>query len=163
MQFFDAVNEWADIISFLGRLLRVGNHFVCFIYQMIWSRHTSWSLTISTCQSFQAYPQYPVIPRKMTVAKRLAQCLNPGFPAGVHQKTLEVYAYIFETINVSWDHQLCKNANGKATRILIIFRLHPRSLTNWSRICHYGQLVYFPLYNMLPPTLRYGGHQSLHN
>ncbi|KAI9289079.1 Dopey, N-terminal-domain-containing protein [Umbelopsis sp. AD052] len=70
LQFFDAVNEWADIISFLGRLLR----------------------------AFQAYPQYPVIPRKMTVAKRLAQCLNPGFPAGVHQKTLDVYTYIFETI-----------------------------------------------------------------
>lgn len=70
LQTFDAVNEWADIISFLGRLLR----------------------------SFQAYPQYPIIPRKTTVAKRLAQCLNPGFPAGVHQKTLEVYAYIFETI-----------------------------------------------------------------
>ncbi|KAI9258777.1 Dopey, N-terminal-domain-containing protein [Phascolomyces articulosus] len=67
---FDAVNEWADIISFLGRLLK----------------------------SFQAYPQFPVIPRKHTVAKRLAQCLNPGFPAGVHQKTLDVYAYILETI-----------------------------------------------------------------
>ncbi|KAG2225478.1 hypothetical protein INT45_010305, partial [Circinella minor] len=48
--------------------------------------------------SFQAYPQFPVIPRKHTVAKRLAQCLNPGFPAGVHQKTLDVYAYILETI-----------------------------------------------------------------
>ncbi|KAM3578985.1 hypothetical protein VKS41_008521 [Umbelopsis sp. WA50703] len=71
LQTFDAVNEWADIISFLGRLLR----------------------------SFQAYPQYPVIPRKTMVAKRLAQCLNPGFPAGVHQKTLEVYAYIFDTID----------------------------------------------------------------
>ncbi|KAI8640170.1 Dopey, N-terminal-domain-containing protein [Parasitella parasitica] len=70
LQSFDAVNEWADIISFLGRLLK----------------------------SFQAYPQFPVIPRKQLVAKRLAQCLNPGFPAGVHQKTLEVYAYILKTI-----------------------------------------------------------------
>ncbi|KAI8987465.1 Dopey, N-terminal-domain-containing protein [Mycotypha africana] len=70
LQSFDAVNEWADIISFLGRLLK----------------------------SFQAYPQFPVIPRKDLVAKRLAQCLNPGFPAGVHQKTLEVYAYILHTI-----------------------------------------------------------------
>ncbi|KAI9253613.1 Dopey, N-terminal-domain-containing protein [Sporodiniella umbellata] len=61
LQSFDAVYEWADIISFLGRLLK----------------------------SFQAYPQFPVIPRKQLVAKRLAQCLNPGFPAGVHQKTLE--------------------------------------------------------------------------
>ncbi|KAI8082733.1 Dopey, N-terminal-domain-containing protein [Halteromyces radiatus] len=70
LQSFDAVNEWADIISFLGRLLK----------------------------SFQAYPQFQVIPHKQIVSKRLAQCLNPGFPAGVHQKTLEVYAYILETI-----------------------------------------------------------------
>ncbi|KAI8985936.1 Dopey, N-terminal-domain-containing protein [Pilobolus umbonatus] len=70
LQSFDAVNEWADIISFLGRLLK----------------------------SFQAYPQFPVIPRRQLVAKRLAQCLNPGFPAGVHQKTLEVYAFILKTI-----------------------------------------------------------------
>ncbi|ORX62705.1 hypothetical protein DM01DRAFT_1314259 [Hesseltinella vesiculosa] len=70
LQSFDAVNEWADIISFLGRLLK----------------------------SFQAYPQFRTIPHKHIVAKRLAQCLNPGFPAGVHQKTLEVYAYILETI-----------------------------------------------------------------
>jgi hypothetical protein len=44
----------------------------------------------------------------MTVAKRLAQCLNPGFPAGVHQKTLEVYAYIFETIDVSIAGEECR-------------------------------------------------------
>ncbi|CAO3630393.1 unnamed protein product [Cunninghamella blakesleeana] len=70
LQLFDAVNEWADIISFLGKLLK----------------------------SFQAYPQFKTIPHKQIVSKRLAQCLNPGFPAGVHQKTLEVYAYILETI-----------------------------------------------------------------
>ncbi|ORZ17804.1 Dopey, N-terminal-domain-containing protein [Absidia repens] len=70
LQSFDAVDEWADIISFLGRLLK----------------------------SFQAYPQFKTIPHKHIVSKRLAQCLNPGFPAGVHQKTLEVYAYILETI-----------------------------------------------------------------
>ncbi|KAF9186710.1 hypothetical protein BGZ51_001791 [Haplosporangium sp. Z 767] len=49
-------------------------------------------------RSFQAYPQYTVIPRSLTVAKRLAQCLNPALPAGVHGKTLDVYAYILETI-----------------------------------------------------------------
>ncbi|KAF9312603.1 hypothetical protein BG003_006119 [Podila horticola] len=49
-------------------------------------------------KSFQAYPQYNVIPKSLTVAKRLAQCLNPALPAGVHGKTLDVYAYILETI-----------------------------------------------------------------
>ncbi|KAF8965668.1 hypothetical protein BGZ46_000564 [Entomortierella lignicola] len=48
--------------------------------------------------SFQAYPQYTIIPKSLTVAKRLAQCLNPALPAGVHGKTLDVYAYILETI-----------------------------------------------------------------
>ncbi|KAF9924707.1 hypothetical protein FBU30_005377 [Linnemannia zychae] len=70
LQSFDNVNEWADVNPFLLKIMR----------------------------SFQAYPQYTVIPRSLTVAKRLAQCLNPALPAGVHGKTLEVYAYILETI-----------------------------------------------------------------
>lgn len=57
-------------------------------------------------QSFQAYPQFPIIPRKQLVAKRLAQCLNPGFPAGVHQKTLEVYAFILKTIGVCYYYSM---------------------------------------------------------
>ncbi|CAG8547676.1 3387_t:CDS:10 [Dentiscutata erythropus] len=71
LQSFDKeVNEWADFISFLGKLLK----------------------------AFQAYPQIPVIPRKLLVAKRLAQSLNPGLPPGVHEKALEVYEYIFKSI-----------------------------------------------------------------
>ncbi|KAI1316511.1 hypothetical protein EDD11_009924 [Mortierella claussenii] len=70
LQSFDSVNEWADVNPFLLKIMR----------------------------SFQAYPQYTVIPRSLTVAKRLAQCLNPALPAGVHGKTLDVYAYILETI-----------------------------------------------------------------
>lgn len=34
------------------------------------------------------------------VSKRLAQCLNARLPSGVHQKTLEVYSYIFSLIGV---------------------------------------------------------------
>ncbi|KAG0208460.1 hypothetical protein BGX28_000598 [Mortierella sp. GBA30] len=70
LQSFDNVNEWADVNPFLLKIMR----------------------------SFQAYPQYTVIPKSLTVAKRLAQCLNPALPAGVHGKTLDVYAYILETI-----------------------------------------------------------------
>ncbi|RHZ59323.1 hypothetical protein Glove_364g9 [Diversispora epigaea] len=71
LQSFDKeVNEWADFISFLGKLLK----------------------------AFQTYPQFPVIPRKLIVAKRLAQSLNPALPPGVHQKALEVYDYIFDSI-----------------------------------------------------------------
>ncbi|ORX98613.1 Dopey, N-terminal-domain-containing protein [Clohesyomyces aquaticus] len=63
-----AQQEWADYISFLGRLLK----------------------------ALQAHPaETPVIPHSDTITLRLAQCLNPALPSGVHQKALEVYAHIF--------------------------------------------------------------------
>lgn len=52
-------------------------------------------------QALQAHPaNLPNIPFKHVIAKRLAQCLNPSLPSGVHQKALEIYAYIFELIGV---------------------------------------------------------------
>ncbi len=69
--FNTALQEWADYISFLGRLLK----------------------------ALQARPNgVSDIPHKILVAKRLAQCLNPALPSGVHQKTLEVYGYIFSLL-----------------------------------------------------------------
>ncbi|KAJ5662078.1 uncharacterized protein N7477_009694 [Penicillium maclennaniae] len=62
--FDNALQEWADYISFLSRLLK------------------------------------PVVPHKLLVSKRLAQCLNPSLPSGVHQKALEVYTYIFGLIKL---------------------------------------------------------------
>ena len=38
--------------------------------------------------------QFKEIPRKLVVAKRLTQCLNPALPTGVHQRALDVYAHI---------------------------------------------------------------------
>ncbi|KAH8815002.1 Dopey, N-terminal-domain-containing protein [Xylogone sp. PMI_703] len=72
LSLFDtALQEWADYISFLGRLLK----------------------------SLQAHPpNINIIPSKAIVARRLAQCLNPSLPSGVHQKSLEVYSYIFSMI-----------------------------------------------------------------
>ncbi|KZM24991.1 hypothetical protein ST47_g3844 [Ascochyta rabiei] len=66
-----AQQEWADYISFLGRLLKVNYSLI----PQIWQR---------------AYTTL--------FALRLAQCLNPALPSGVHQKVLEVYAYIFTAI-----------------------------------------------------------------
>ncbi|KAK4230472.1 protein dopey [Podospora fimiseda] len=69
--FETTVQEWADYISFLNRLLK----------------------------ALQAKPStITTIPAKATVAKRLSQCLNPSLPSGVHQKALEVYQYIFSVI-----------------------------------------------------------------
>lgn len=63
--------EWADYISFLGRLLKA-----------LQSRP----------------PEIKVVPDSWTVALRLAQCLNPALPSGVHQKALELYGYIFSIL-----------------------------------------------------------------
>ncbi|KAK3337115.1 putative regulator of reproduction dopa [Cercophora scortea] len=72
LSLFDTtLQEWADYISFLNRLLK----------------------------ALQARPSsITTIPAKATVAKRLSQCLNPNLPSGVHQKALEVYNYVFSVI-----------------------------------------------------------------
>ncbi|KAL4979041.1 protein dopey [Aspergillus desertorum] len=69
--FDNTLQEWADYISFLSRLLK----------------------------ALQTHPpELPVVPHKVLVAKRLSQSMNPSLPAGVHQKALEVYTYIFNLI-----------------------------------------------------------------
>ncbi|KAJ1972584.1 hypothetical protein H4R34_005361, partial [Dimargaris verticillata] len=70
LQSFDYINEWADVTAFLTKLRK----------------------------AFQSYQQFHVIPATPTVAKRLAQCLNPALPTGVHQKTLELYTFIFQKV-----------------------------------------------------------------
>lgn len=42
-----------------------------------------------------------MLPHSDAIASKLAQCLNPALPSGVHQKALEVYVYIFSTFGVS--------------------------------------------------------------
>lgn len=70
---FDNVHEWADFIAFLKQLLK----------------------------TLQAYLQFKEIPRKVIVAKRLSQCLNPALPTGVHQRALDVYTHILGVIGVN--------------------------------------------------------------
>ncbi|KAG8532703.1 uncharacterized protein KY384_002580 [Bacidia gigantensis] len=68
LSLFDTtLQEWADYIAFLGRLLK----------------------------ALQTVPQGThEIPFSPIVSKRLSQCLNPTLPS-VHQKALEVYAVAF--------------------------------------------------------------------
>ena len=42
--------------------------------------------------------KYQVVPKKLTIGKRLAQCLHPALPSGVHRKALETYEIIFKII-----------------------------------------------------------------
>lgn len=67
---FESSTEWADLISSLGKLKKV----------------------------LQSFPKYPYIPKRVSVSKRLAQCLHPALPSGVHLKALEVYTVVFQNI-----------------------------------------------------------------
>ena len=67
---FESSTEWADLISSLGKLKKV----------------------------LQSFPKYQFIPKRVSVCKRLAQCLHPALPSGVHLKALEVYTVIFQNI-----------------------------------------------------------------
>lgn len=44
--------------------------------------------------------QFKEIPKKLVVAKRLSQCLNPALPTGVHQRALDVYSHILAVLGV---------------------------------------------------------------
>lgn len=91
LQSFESVNEWADVISFLSRLGKV--QFTTIDFGLFIS-------LISFFKVFNSFPSFKEIPFKLNLAKRLAQCLNPALPAGVHQKTLEVYEMVFRKIGV---------------------------------------------------------------
>ncbi|ESN99151.1 hypothetical protein HELRODRAFT_162645 [Helobdella robusta] len=67
---FENTSEWADLIAALGKLNKVLN----------------------------SYSKYTKIPRKVLIGKRLAQCLHPSLPNGVHLKALETYNIIFRCI-----------------------------------------------------------------
>ena len=90
---FDNVHEWADFIAFLKQLLKVK----CIHLSL---SALDFSEERPFYQTFQSYMQFKEIPRKIVVAKRLAQCLNPALPSGVHQRALDVYSHLFAVIGV---------------------------------------------------------------
>ncbi|GJQ78976.1 hypothetical protein Trydic_g138 [Trypoxylus dichotomus] len=67
---FEYTSEWADLIAALGKLNKV--------------------LLSNT--------KYPDIPRRIKIGKRLAQCMHPALPSGVHLKALETYDTIFKSM-----------------------------------------------------------------
>ncbi|KAL5370029.1 Dop1p-like protein [Cryptosporidium parvum] len=71
LQSFEKAQEWADLSNCLQRLNRCISKEFCDI---------------------------PGVPLKETISKRLAQCLNPSLPSGVHTKALETYGGIFGKI-----------------------------------------------------------------
>ncbi|XP_014214024.1 protein dopey-1 homolog isoform X2 [Copidosoma floridanum] len=70
---FEYTSEWADLISALGKLNKV----------------------------LLTNMKFPVIPRRIKISKRLAQCMHPALPAGVHLKALETYDIIFKCMGTN--------------------------------------------------------------
>ena len=83
----------------MGRLYRISKAVVKGTPQ----RCSGWFLGyqfLYLAKTLQAYLQFKEIPRKVIVAKRLSQCLNPALPTGVHQRALDVYTHILGVIGV---------------------------------------------------------------
>ena len=98
---FEYTTEWADLIAALGKLNRV----------------------------LMAHMKYPIIPRRIVISKvrkmrhevmklmgsseamceflfvcpfqRLAQCMHPALPSGVHLKALDTYDIIFKCMGTN--------------------------------------------------------------
>ncbi|XP_017772866.1 PREDICTED: protein dopey-1 homolog isoform X2 [Nicrophorus vespilloides] len=70
---FEYTSEWADLISALGKLNKV----------------------------LSSYQKYQIIPRRIKISKRLAQCMHPALPSGVHLKALETYDIIFKCMGTN--------------------------------------------------------------
>ncbi|XP_012586331.1 PREDICTED: protein dopey-2 [Condylura cristata] len=71
---FESSSEWADLISSLGKLNK----------------------------ALQSNLNYSLLPSRFIISKRLAQCLHPALPSGVHLKALETYEIIFKIVGTKW-------------------------------------------------------------
>ncbi|TRY97220.1 hypothetical protein DNTS_013715 [Danionella cerebrum] len=60
---------------------------------------TEWADLISSLGKLN---KYSLLPRRLIIGKRLAQCLHPALPSGVHLKALETYEVIFKIIGTKW-------------------------------------------------------------
>uniref|UniRef100_H0VPR7 DOP1 leucine zipper like protein B n=1 Tax=Cavia porcellus TaxID=10141 RepID=H0VPR7_CAVPO len=52
--------------------------------------------------ALQSNLKYSLLPRRLLISKRLAQCLHPALPSGVHLKALETYEIIFKIVGTKW-------------------------------------------------------------
>jgi len=62
---FDGAREWPDVMKCITRLQRA--------------------------LEAKKHERFPDVPDKLSVGKRLAQCLHPSLPAGIHLTALDVY------------------------------------------------------------------------
>ncbi|KAJ8350171.1 hypothetical protein SKAU_G00253010 [Synaphobranchus kaupii] len=71
---FESSSEWADLIASLDKLTK----------------------------ALQSNLKFSLLPERLIICKRLAQCLHPALPSGVHLKALETYEVIFKIIGTKW-------------------------------------------------------------
>ena len=91
LDLYEKSKEWADLIKWLQRLSKVHlNH----------EKHLLHYQNINNNSKVLSKHTFSIIPHKLILSRRLAQCLNPTLPSGVHLKALETYALIFEKIKV---------------------------------------------------------------
>ncbi|KAK2715897.1 protein dopey-1-like isoform X2 [Artemia franciscana] len=118
---FESTSEWQDLIASLGKLNKV----------------------LSTHGA-----KYHVIPRRVLVGKRLAQCMHPNLPSGVHLKAIETYDTIFKMIgSARLAQQLFIYSSG-------IFPLLPLAATSVRpSLLHLYEVHFVPLGHALKPGL----------
>ncbi|KAI7822798.1 Dopey, N-terminal-domain-containing protein [Kickxella alabastrina] len=121
LQSFENVRDWADITAFLTKLTH----------------------------SFTIYPQFAVVPHKETVAKRLAQSLNPALPTGVHQKALSIYEQIARQIG---SDQLAADLSLYAYGLFPFMR--NSSLMTKSQLLDIFEEFFIPLGSSLRPCMK---------
>jgi len=117
---FDQSKEWADLIRCLQRLNKV----------------------------LKKYPQFPLIPEKLTVSKRLSQCLNAALPSGVHSKTLETYDEVFKHIK---EKRLARDLHIYSAGLITLYPF--ASMQIKPVILNLFQTYYVPLGKSLLPCL----------
>jgi hypothetical protein len=59
-----------------------------------WADIGNWLYKLEEVLKGQSFSQ---LPEKLIIGKRLAQCLNPNLPPGVHGTALRIYDHIFSS------------------------------------------------------------------
>ncbi|KAJ8252976.1 hypothetical protein GJAV_G00207790 [Gymnothorax javanicus] len=58
--------------------------------------------SLTSLKALQSNLKFSLLPKRLIICKRLAQCLHPALPSGVHLKALETYEVIFKIIGTKW-------------------------------------------------------------
>ena len=89
MALFESLEEWADYIAFLSKLQKVLQSYKEELDKEVKEGGGGGG----------EHEHLFFVPHATEVSYRLALCLSPTLPNGVHQKTLNIYEFILENLN----------------------------------------------------------------